>query len=96
MKKVVRECERCQVIDPAPQTHDPGDLSVAGTWNRLAIDVTHYRHQLYLSMVDCGPGRVAIWRKLRSENAEEIAIVPNEVFLERGPVEEILTYFTWY
>lgn len=90
VRQVVRQCEKCQAIDPAPEVHEPGKISVDNNWKRLAVDVTHYRHQLYLSMVDCGPGRVAIWRELRAENAVEIAKVLNEVFLERGPVEEVL------
>ena len=90
VRQVVRECDRCQVIDPAPVVHEPGRIRVESDWKRLAVDVTHYRHQLYLSMVDCGPGRVAIWRELRAENAEDIARTLNEIFLERGPVEEVL------
>ena len=90
VRQVVRECDRCQGIDPAPVMHEPGRIRVDSDWKRLAVDVTHYRHQLYLSMVDCGPGRVAIWRELRAENAEEIARILNEVFLERGPVEQVL------
>lgn len=90
VRHVVRECDRCQAIDPAPMVHEPGRINVSSNWKRLAVDVTHYRHQLYLSMVDCGPGRVAIWRELRAENAEEIARILNEIFLERGPPEEVL------
>lgn len=90
VRQVVRECDRCQAIDPAPMVHEPGRISVENDWKRLAVDVTHYRHQLYLSLVDCGPGRVAIWRELWAENAEEIARILNEIFLERGPVEEVL------
>ena len=87
---VVRCCERCQSIDPAPSLHVVGEIGVGENWKRLAIDVTHYRQRLYLSMIDCGPGRVAIWREIRRESAEEIATVLNSVFLERGPVDEIL------
>ena len=43
-----------------------------------------------MSVVDCGPGRIAIWRQLRRESADEIASILNEIFLERGPVEELL------
>ena len=39
-------------------------MDVANIWTRLAIDVTHYRQLPYLSMVDCGPGRFAIWKRL--------------------------------
>lgn len=90
VRQVVRECDRYKVIDPAPMVHEPGRISVESDWKRLAVDVTHYRHQLYLSLLDCGPGRVAIWRELRAENAEEIAGILNGIFLERGPVEEVL------
>lgn len=90
VRQVVRHCSRCQSIDPAPVVHEAGTIRVKEDWTRLAVDVTHYRQELYLSMVDCGPGRVAVWRKLRAENAEIIAGVLNELFLERGPVEEVL------
>lgn len=90
VRRVVRHCSKCQSIDPAPVVHEAGEIRVESNWKRLAVDVTHYRQGLYLSMVDCGPGRVAIWRKLRAENAEEIAGALNEVFLERGPVDEVL------
>nr|XP_027233814.1 uncharacterized protein LOC113825211 [Penaeus vannamei] len=90
VRRVVRYCSRCQSIDPAPTVHEAGNICVKNDWRRLAIDVTHYRQELYLSMVDCGPGRVAIWRRLRGETAEEISGILNELFLERGPVDEVL------
>lgn len=40
--------------------------------------------------MDCGPGRFVIWKDLRRETAEWVASILNEVFLERGPVDEIL------
>ena len=40
--------------------------------------------------MNCGPGRIAIWRQLKRESADEIASILNEIFLERGPVEELL------
>ena len=53
---------------------------------------------MYLSMVDCGPGRFAIWKRIRGETAEVISTVLEEVFstvleevfLERGPVTDVL------
>ena len=44
VRKVVRSCEKCQSIDPAPVTHERGSLSITDTWTRIAIDVTHYHH----------------------------------------------------
>lgn len=45
---------------------------------RLAINVTHYGQESYLSMVDCRPGRLVVCSTLRTESAEEIAGVLNE------------------
>ncbi|XP_076057133.1 uncharacterized protein LOC143034657 [Oratosquilla oratoria] len=41
-------------------------------------------------MIDCGPGHFAVWRELKTEKGEEIAPVKNEIFLERGPMDEVL------
>ena len=90
VRRVVQGCEVCQSIDPAPVMHSRGEIGVGENWKRLAIDVTHYRQALYLTMVDCGPGRFAIWRELRREIAGNVVAILNEVFLERGPVEEVL------
>ena len=90
VKKVVKRCERCQTIDPAPVTHSKGEIGIYKNWSRMAIDVTHYRQIPYLSMIDCGPSCLAMCRKLKGETAEEIVSILNEVFLERGPVDEIL------
>ncbi|XP_076031925.1 uncharacterized protein LOC143019828 [Oratosquilla oratoria] len=90
VRHAVRACARCQSIDPAPRPHSAGELCVEENWRRLAIDVTHYQGTRYLSMVDCGPGRFGIWRKLKAETGEESARVMKEVFLERGPVGEVL------
>ena len=90
VKKVVRECEQCQKIDPAPTVHEAGELYVGNNWERLAIDVTHYRNTHYFSIVDCGPGRFAIWRELKHETAECIVTTLEQIFYERGPVTEVL------
>ncbi|XP_068200690.1 uncharacterized protein [Palaemon carinicauda] len=90
VKKVVQCCDCCQPIDPAPVMHKGGKLSVERNWQRLAIDVTHYRQILYLLVVDCGPGRFAIWRQLKRGDAQEISAELNSIFLERGPVDEML------
>ena len=90
VKAVVRSCERCQSIDPAPQKHVQGDLGVKENWKRLAIDITHYKNKCYLSIVDCGPGRFAIWRHVRNEMADTVVYNLEQIFFERGPVEEVL------
>ena len=90
VERCVRNCEKCQSIDPAPIQHDPGKLSVEENWSRLAVDATHYAGKCYLTMIDCGPSRFAIWREIKSENASEIADILDEIFRERGPVAELL------
>ena len=90
VRQVIRGCDRCQSIDPAPIVHEAGEICVNVNWKRLALDVTHYRGKLYLTMVDCGPGRLAIWREIGAETADIIGRVLTGVFLERGPVGEVL------
>ena len=83
-------CARCQSIDPAPASHEPGSIQVQRTWNRLAADVTHYRGKRYLTFVDCGPSRFAIWKEIPSESAEVVSRLLDELFRERGPADELL------
>ena len=61
VKSVIRVCEACQLIDPAPVHWEKGDLSVKENWSRLAMDVTHYDGGHFLTLFDCGPTRFAIW-----------------------------------
>ena len=85
VRRVVQSCPECQSIDPSPVQWEKGSLSVDGTWERLAMDVTHYGRELYLTIIDCGPSRFAFWRRIREESAEEVCRILEEVFLERGP-----------
>ena len=74
VKEVVRSCEQCQSIDPAPALHEEGSLSVDKSWKRLSVDVTHYHGISYLTMVDCGPERLAIWMELKRETTQCIVL----------------------
>lgn len=47
VEEVVRKCEKCQSVDPAPTVHEKGNIGAEDNWKRLAIDVTHYRNGLY-------------------------------------------------
>ena len=91
VRAAVRTCQVCASIDPAPTRWKHGNLEVARTWERLAMDVTHFRGRLYLTLVDCGPSRYAIWRELRHSDASEIVRHLETIFLERGAPAEILT-----
>lgn len=90
VKAVVRRCGECRSVDPAPARHVPGSVGVEECWSRLALDVTHYRGKSYLTMIDCGPSRFALWREVRSENAVDVSFHMEQVFRERGPPDEVL------
>ena len=88
-KEEVKEVVNCQGLRSV-QLHRPISLGVEKVWDRLAVDVTHYRGTPYLTMVDCGPGRFAIWREMKDETAGSIVTELRQVFWERGPVTEVL------
>ena len=57
VRAVIRQCDVCQSINPAPVRWRHGSLSVPLTWERLAIDVTHYQGRSYLTVITVGrPG----------------------------------------
>jgi transposase InsO family protein/ribonuclease HI len=90
VEECVRACVQCQTIDPAPVQHEPGTLEVATNWSRVAIDTTHYLGKCFFTLLDCGPSRFAIWREVVSENATSVTRILDELFRERGPVDEVL------
>jgi hypothetical protein len=90
VRQVVSSCVKCKCIDPAPVTWEKGDLSCDDNWWRIAADVTHYNNHCYLTMIDCGPSRFSIWRKVRGEDASSILTEVEQVFRERGPPAEFL------
>ena len=90
MNRVVKNCRECQSINPNSSRIDGGELSVPDDWQRVAVNVTHYGSQKYLTMVDCGPSRFAIWRIIRSESETEIVSVLRQVFSQFRPPAKIL------
>ncbi|XP_043244736.1 uncharacterized protein LOC122393130 [Amphibalanus amphitrite] len=91
VREIVQQCDTCQSIDPAPVRWQTGSLSVQETWERLAMDVVKHQGRAYLSLIDCGPARYCIWRALHRSTASEIAQQLEEIFIERGAPNEILT-----
>ena len=89
-RAAVLGCDVCRAIDPAPVKWRHGTLSVPESWQRLAIDMTHYRGQCYLTIVDCGPARYSLWRPLRREDCASVVHALEEVFFERGAPAELL------
>ena len=91
VRDVISTCSPCSRIDPAPVKWDSGTLAVEGIWERVAADVTHYKGQAYLTLVDCGPSRFAVWRMLTSESAASVGAQLDSVFCDRGAPRELVT-----
>ena len=88
---VVANCDACQSIDPAPAKWLKGSLDVQRVWQRVGMDITHYKGCSYLTLIDCGPSRFAIWRQLRLQTSASITGQLEVVFSERGAPKELLT-----
>ena len=91
VKTVVRECEECQLIDTAPMHWSKGALNVKQTWHRVAMDTTHCNRSHFLTVIDCGPARFAIWQRLPRQDATSVINPLKALFYEQGPLTEILT-----
>ena len=91
VRKVVAHCDQCARIDPAVRNRwKHGQVLVADTWSRLAVDITHVRGAPWLSIVDCGSG-FTVWRKLSSETAKEVRSHLGDVFAMFGPPAQLLS-----
>lgn len=55
------------------------------------MDICHIHNEHYLTLIDCGPTRYAIWRKLRRQDAICVIEQLESVFYERGAPRELLT-----
>ena len=84
VREVVRGCEECQSIDPAPVSWKAGRLDVCENWRRVGMDVTHLEGRHYLTLIDCGPSRFAISRPLSCQDSASIVRQLETVFCERG------------
>ena len=71
VQEVVKECEECQSIDPAPIS-----------W-KVGMDVTHFEGRHYLTLIDCGPSRFVIWRPLLCQDSASI-VQQLETILREG------------
>ena len=91
VKTVIRECEECQLIDPAPVHWSKEALNVKQTWYWVAMDITHCNRAHFLTMIDCGPARFAIWWRLPRQDATSIINQLKVLFYKWGPPAEILT-----
>ncbi|KAG0717911.1 Endogenous retrovirus group K member 19 Pol protein [Chionoecetes opilio] len=55
------------------------------------MDICHVNNQHYLTLIDCGPSRYAIWRGIRRQDTASVTEQLESVFLERGAPKELLT-----
>lgn len=90
VEKVIRSCVKCKSIDPAAEKWEHGVLHVEDNWVRLACDVTHFCGERFLTVIDSGPSRFMIWRRLRSEAAGEVSDNLEQIFREHGIPSEVL------
>ena len=89
IRAVVKEYQKYHSIDLAPVKSQNGKLGVSSTWSRLAMDITHYSRQHFLTLIDSGPSRFAVWQPLLWQDST--SVIRQLVFYERGLPEEILT-----
>ena len=69
---VVKARETCQTINLAPIHWKKGKLGIKDNWNRLAMDITQHNCENFLTIIDCGPSRFAIWQPLHRQDAPTI------------------------
>ncbi|KRZ46982.1 hypothetical protein T02_13407, partial [Trichinella nativa] len=55
------------------------------------MHITRVRGRPYLTLIDCGPSRFAVWRRLRVHCSANVTEQLEAVFYERGAPEELLT-----
>ena len=90
VEQVVTSCHKCRRVDPSPVKWNHGSLEVDKVWYRVAVDVAFVAGQPYLTLIDCGPSRFAIWSSLANETAQQVIRHLKRVFQERGPPAELL------
>jgi len=49
------------------------------------MDMTHTTDGKFMVMIDCDPGCFSVWRKIESENDEELCTAIKTVFNGFGP-----------
>ena len=84
VQRVVRECVPCGEYDPHPVQLQKGSLKVDEVWDRLACDVTHVGNEKFVTIVDCGPSRYAVWQRVGREDDTEVAACLQKVFAWYG------------
>ena len=90
IKDLISKCQSCQSIDPAPIKWETGKLAVNENCTRHAADVTKFDQQKFLSIIDCGPSRFAVWKLIKAEDVKSIGTEFSNLFCERGSPKELI------
>ncbi|XP_067930494.1 uncharacterized protein [Watersipora subatra] len=83
VKQVVDSCNQCRRVDPVSIKWNHGRLSVDKVWQRVALDIAYVNKRAFLTLIDCGLSRFAMWRRLPNETASTVAKELHRIFLER-------------
>ena len=83
VRAVVKECQTCQSIHPAPARWWKGWLGTDTTWSRLGMDINQYGSQHFLTLIDCRPMTFMIWCPLvRQDSSSVIRELESEEILQ--------------
>ena len=85
IRSAIRACEQCQMIH-----WTKGGLAVKANWQRLGIDITHYKGKHFLTVTDCSPTRFSIRQLLPWQESRNIIQDLEAIFFECGPPQELL------
>lgn len=85
VEQVVTSCHKYHRVDPNPVKWNHGSLEVDKVWYRVAVDVAFVAGQPYLTLIDSGLSRFAIWSSLANETAQQVINHLIRVCQEQGP-----------
>ena len=92
VRSAIRFYPECLSIDLALVRQEKEKLKTTNVWQWLGMDITTIGDAHYLTLIDCRPTPFAIWWPgQRGYSANDIRCL-DSVFLERGLLEEILTW----
>lgn len=79
VSNVIANCQIFQSIDPAPVRWEKGSLSVGDVWQ------SGHGNNATSWLIDCGPSRFLVWRKIRRQDSSSIVDALEGVFLSEMP-----------
>ena len=91
VREVIKNCNKCQSIDPTPVHWKIGWLDMHKNWSRVGMDMIHFGGQYYLMLLDCSPSQFANWWLLLHQDSASFIQQLETVFFKRGLPVELLT-----